>query len=87
MALVIFGLIIHPFLFAGILKAFYFTKKNQNKGCLSDILRTKHLKNVVQAIWNPRYEILLTLTLLILLIYYFTLISFMVFYKDYQGNC
>jgi hypothetical protein len=68
MTIVIFGLVIHPFIFVG---------------CLSDILRTKHLKNVVKAVWNPRYEILLLMVLLFLLEYYFTLVSYMYFFEDY----
>ncbi len=70
--LVVFGLIIHPFFF-------FF--------CLVDFLRIDMLQNVVKAIYLPKVELGLSLTLYIIMEYYFTLTGYIVFYEDYYGNC
>jgi len=59
------GIVIHPFLF--IL-------------CLVDILRTQYLKIVVQAIYDPRIELILSLLLFVILEYYFSIISYTILY-------
>ncbi|KAL4511687.1 hypothetical protein ABPG72_012532 [Tetrahymena utriculariae] len=70
-AVVIFGLTIHPFLFAG---------------CLTDLLRTKVLKNVVAAVWIPKGEIFLLLILFVIFQYYFTLIAYIYFNDHFKDN-
>lgn len=67
-AFLILGLAYHPFFYA-----FH----------LCDFLRISILKNVLKAIWNPKKQILLTLVVLMLVEYYFSLISYAFFYNHY----
>ncbi|EGR33562.1 MIR domain protein [Ichthyophthirius multifiliis] len=62
------GLTYHPFLFAGL---------------LSDFLRFDILSNVVKAIYEPKIEMGLSLLLFIILEYYFTIVSYTIFYNQY----
>jgi hypothetical protein len=55
------GLLIHPFYFA-----FH----------LMDFLKLEQLKSVVQAIWHPKIEILLSIMLLLIMEYYFSILGF-----------
>lgn len=66
------GLGIHPFFFV-------FN--------LTDYLKIDELKNVIQAIWIPRKQLLLSLFLLILVEYYFSLIGYIDFYDQYNQHC
>lgn len=66
------GLGIHPFFFV-------FN--------LTDYLKIDELKNVIQAIWIPRKQLLLALFLLILVEYYFSLIGYIEFYNQYNQHC
>jgi len=61
----IVGLTVHPFFFA-----FH----------LMDFLKLDQLKTVMQAIWNPRVEILLALVLLAITEYYVGIISYIAFF-------
>lgn len=61
------GLAVHPFLFC-----FH----------LIDFLRIDLLKNVVKSIWIPRKQLLLTLMILILEEYYFSLLAYIFFYDQ-----
>lgn len=65
----IVGLIVHPFYFA-----FH----------LLDFLRVEQLKTVVQAMWVPRVELFLALSLIIILEYYFTITGYIVFYDEFE---
>lgn len=69
----LFGLIIHPFFFC-----FHLTEI---------LIRYPTLTNVVKSVWEPRYAILLTLVLFLIIEYLFALIGFQSFHKDYQGKC
>lgn len=64
----ILGITFHPFFYA-----FH----------LSDFLRISILKNVIKAIWNPKYQIFLTLIFFILVEYYFSIISYSAYYEHY----
>lgn len=71
MALVVLGLVIHPFIY-GILTL--------------DMLRSKTLRSVVQAIWYPRKVMGLTFILFLLITYWFTLLVYIVYYDNFEGD-
>lgn len=67
----ILGLSVHPFFYA-----FH----------LADFLRISILKNVIKAIWNPKYQLFLTFVFFVLVEYYFSLISYTYFYDHYYES-
>ena len=50
-------------------------------------LRYPVLLHILKSIWRPRYQIILTLFLFVILQYYFTLVAFYWFYKDFDPLC
>ena len=66
MCFLVIGLTIHPFFF----------------GLLTfDFLRIKFLTNVVKAVWIPRHVLALTFIVFLLVLYYFTVIAYMLLYR------
>ena len=52
------------------------------------IIRNPYLKNVLKAIYRPRYELFNTLILFICMEYIFALIAYIFFYEDFEkGEC
>ena len=72
-SLAFLGVMIHPFFFA-----FHLTEI---------LIRYPTLKNVVKAVWEPRQSLILTLLLMIIMVYSFTLFAYLFFHDDYNGNC
>ena len=50
------------------------------------IIRNPYLKNVLKALYRPRYELLNTLILFLCMEYIFTIIAYMVFSEDFENN-
>jgi len=65
----LFGLIVHPF--------FYAIQ-------LVDFFRIRALSNVINAVANPRWLFYYVLVLFLVLEYYFTLLSYILFWEDYN---
>jgi inositol 1,4,5-triphosphate receptor type 3 len=65
----IMGLVVHPFLFVIL---------------MMDILKLDQLKTVILAMYQPRYELALAFILMFIIQYYFTFISWMYIYQDYE---
>ena len=53
---------------------------------VESINRSTTLRNVLKAIWNPRKQIMVTLILLFLVEYFFTILVFLFFYNDVDGQ-
>lgn len=68
MALIIMGIVIHPFLFVA---------------TMADLLRTEDLKNVVKAAYNPRTELGLSFILFLVIEYYFTIFAYIFYNEEY----
>jgi hypothetical protein len=45
------------------------------------------LSHIVQSLWRPRWQIINTLFLYIILEYYFTIIAYYAIYEDFNGLC
>ena len=69
----LFGALIHPFFFC-----FHLTEI---------LFRFSTLSNILQSVYQPRLQLALTFILYLILNYMFTLIAFLEFETDYQGNC
>eukprot|EP01017_Pseudomicrothorax_dubius_P003315 TRINITY_DN10446_c0_g1_i2.p1 TRINITY_DN10446_c0_g1~~TRINITY_DN10446_c0_g1_i2.p1 ORF type:complete len:365 (-),score=81.01 TRINITY_DN10446_c0_g1_i2:712-1806(-) len=69
----IVGTLYHPFFFAFHLSAI--------------VVRYPTMRNIVRSVWEPRVAIVLTLVLLFIVVYVFTLIGFTFLHDDYQGYC
>jgi hypothetical protein len=50
------------------------------------IIRNQYLKNVLKAVYRPRYELLHTMILYLCLQYIFTIIAYMSIYTDFAGH-
>ena len=53
---------------------------------MTDLLRSKQLKNVVNAIWRPKSEIVLLLVLFIILQYYFGMVAYISFNDHFTDD-
>ena len=69
----IFGLTIHKFFFAYHL--------------LEVLVRFPTLKNVLRSLWEPKEAILLTIILMLIVQYVFSLFAFQYLFKDFDGYC
>ena len=55
---------------------------------LSEILmRFPTLRNVIRAVWGPKFSLFLTLTLCVLVVYFNAVIAYLSFYEYYEGRC
>lgn len=50
------------------------------------IIRNPYLKNVLKALYRPRYELLNTLVLFLCMEYIFTIIAYINLYEDFESN-
>lgn len=68
----ILGVVFHPFFFAF---------------CLTYlIVRSAVLINVLKAVYEPRYQIILSLFLFFVVAYFFSIFSYMLFFEDYDDS-
>ena len=73
MFVLLFSILVHPFFF----------------GLLTfDFLRTKFLKNVVKAVWIPRWQLAFTFLVFLLIEYFFTVFAYIVYFEHFEeGTC
>lgn len=69
----IIGVVVHPFFFSFHLSEIF--------------IRYPSLKNVIKALWQPKKALFLTLILLLILVYIFTIFGFRFLRVEYWGNC
>ena len=67
---ILLAIFYHPFFYAYILSYF--------------VIRSEVLASVLEAIWNPRYQIILTWSFLIMVIYSLSLLSYWHFHSYYE---
>jgi inositol 1,4,5-triphosphate receptor type 1/inositol 1,4,5-triphosphate receptor type 3 len=65
--------IVHPFFFAFHLTEF--------------LIRYPTLRNILRSVWEPKKSLLLTFVLVILFLYFFTIVAYMIFSSYYDGKC
>lgn len=67
-----FGYSIHPFFYC--------------YHMIDIIIRNSYLKNVLKAIYRPRYELMYTLLLFLCVEYIFAIFAYIFFYNDFPGH-
>ncbi|KRX06791.1 MIR motif [Pseudocohnilembus persalinus] len=72
-ALAFIATLYHPFFFAFHLTEF--------------IIRFSTLRNILKSVWEPKSQLALTFLLVILFMYFFTVIAYIQFYDSYDGRC
>ncbi len=71
--LAFFATIIHPFFFAFHLSEF--------------LIKFPSLRTILKSVWEPRWQLLLTMVLICVSVYFFTIISYMWFSDSFSGRC